>query len=388
MAQINIKEVYISTANPTAYIGSTSSDPKSFTLGGDQNTTENIGHVIYVGFEFDPPISTLEGLDMLVHLTFSINKASSLSIAVTTLWGWTSQRMITTTNGTVTAADRDNLNNSVADSNTGSGWISGSVSIKNDSTTTRTITSTPPVNELITKWSSNKPYLVYQFRITRNNPKKNATLTFKGYAPGESGSGTPAAIGQPIGINVELYYPAQNNAIIYNKKPYFRMKGIHPNGANLNYTYKIDDGTWNTISNAVSSGHVETWQPSSNLSSGSHTLYIRASDPNTAYTPGEISRSFTYTIPTKLTAGTQIQRSQMVTLKTYIDNLFNYYGISSNTAITVPSQGSSIQPDDWTSYKSKISAAPYVSNSLNEPAKNNSVVMNNYNSYITILENG
>lgn len=388
MAQVNINDVYISAANPTAYIGSTFSNPKSFTLGGDQNATENIGHVIYVGFEFNPPISTIEGLDMLVHLTFSISGASSLSIQVTTLWGWTSQRMITTTNGTVTGEDRNNLNKAVSESDTGSGWISGSVSIENNSTTTRTITSTPPVSELINRWSSDKPYLVYQFRITRNNQKKDATLTFKGYAPGQNGDGIPAATGQPVGINVELYYPAQNNTTIYNKKPYFRMKGTHPNGANLNYTYKIDNGTWNTVSSAVSSGHIETWQPSSNLSSGSHTLYVRASDPNTAYTPGEISRSFTYTVPTKLTVGTQIQRSQMVTLKTYIDNLFNYYGMSSNTAITVPSQGSPIQPNDWSSYKSKISDAPYGLTSLDEPTKNNSVIMNNYNSYITILENG
>lgn len=180
-----------------------------------------------------------------------------------------------------------------------------------------------------------------------------------------------------------------NRRTIYNNKPHFSMHGTDPaNSTPLKYYYKIDDATsWTCIDSNASNNSIKEWQLTSALSAGNHTLKVKVQN-NYDTDSNEVIAYFNYTIPTRLTTGTQIQRSQMATLKTYIDNLFNYYGISSNITITVPSQGSSIQPDDWTSYKSKISAAPYVSNSLNEPAKNNSVVMNNYNSYITILENG
>ena len=180
-----------------------------------------------------------------------------------------------------------------------------------------------------------------------------------------------------------MIYPAAASKVTYNSKPYFSMSGTGDSA--LKYQYKLDSGSWTNVATSVNSGTSKSWQPSTALSTGSHTLYIRVNDGEA--NSAQVSRAFTYTSPSQVSAGNPIRRANMTTLKTYIDNLSAYYGTGSSTTITAPTQYDKIQDTDWTNYASKANATPHIS-SLAKPSNNSKATADYYNSYITKLKNG
>lgn len=183
-----------------------------------------------------------------------------------------------------------------------------------------------------------------------------------------------------------INYPVAASKTTYNSKPYFKMTGTGGK-ATLTYQYKIDSGgTWTNVATSVTSGTAKEWQPSSAVSAAAHTLYIRTYD-GTSYS-SEVTRTFTYAVPTSVVVGELVTRSpNMTNLKTYIDNLSGYYGTGSGTTITAPTQGAPLASADWTNYVAKINATPHISD-LNVPGVGTPVLASYYNSYITKLQSG
>lgn len=195
------------------------------------------------------------------------------------------------------------------------------------------------------------------------------------------------AEGEIIKPTVQINYPNIDSCTIYNKRPNFQMTGTDPTGLRLGYQYRIDNSNeWINISNVlINSGTPKAWSLSTDLSTGTHTLEVRVYNDYTY--SGIESRTFTYAIPTRVSANTPIYKSQMDTLKTYIDNISNYYGTGSNITITAPSQYSSLNSTNWDKYREKINKIPSKPN-LNSPSKGTAATAEYYNSYITVLENG
>lgn len=184
---------------------------------------------------------------------------------------------------------------------------------------------------------------------------------------------------------VTLTYPAAASKTTYNSKPYFKMSATGANA--MTYQYKIDSGSWTNVATSVSSGTAKEWQPGSAVSAASHTLYVRATDTTLSLTSTEVSRSFTYTAPSSVSAGNSITRTNMTTLKTYIDNLSGYYGTGSSTTITAPTQYNKLEDTDWTNYATKINATPHISG-IGAPTANTAANASYYNGYITKLQSG
>ena len=85
------------------------------------------------------------------------------------------------------------------------------------------------------------------------------------------------------------------------------MTGTDPTNLRLGYEYRIDNSNnWINISNnPVNSGTPKEWSLSTDLSTGAHTLEVRAFNENYTYSDTE-SRTFTYAVPTRVSANTPI----------------------------------------------------------------------------------
>lgn len=176
-----------------------------------------------------------------------------------------------------------------------------------------------------------------------------------------------------------ISYPAAADAITYNTKPYFKMKGTDADGNKLTYQYKIDStGTWTNVATGLASGTDKEWQPSAAIATGSHTLYVRTYD-GTAYS-SEAKRGFK--IATCNNASSTITQTQMANLKTYIDEMSKYYGTGSSTTITAPTKGNKINASDWTNYVTKINAMPHCSG-VSAPSVNTKINAGYYNNNYT-----
>ena len=196
--------------------------------------------------------------------------------------------------------------------------------------------------------------------------------------------------GKIIKPTVQINYPNIDSCTIYNKRPNFQMTGTDPTNLRLGYEYRIDNSNnWINISNnPVNSGTPKEWSLSTDLSTGTHTLEVRAFNEYYTYSDTE-SRTFTYAVPVRVSANTPIYKSQMDTLKTYIDNISNYYGTGSDITITAPSQYSPLNNTNWDKYREKINKIPSEPKpNLNSPSKGTAATAEYYNSYITVLENG
>lgn len=190
---------------------------------------------------------------------------------------------------------------------------------------------------------------------------------------------------------VTLIYPAAASKTTYNSKPYFKMSATGANA--MTYQYKIDNGSWTNVATSVSSGTAKEWRAGSAVSAASHTLYVRATDTTASLTSTEVSRTFTYAVPSTVTVGDYVTSDDSVsipnmkTLKTYIDNLSAYYGTGSSTTITAPAKGAPLKSTDWTNYVAKINATPHISD-LAVPGVGTKVLASYYNGYITKLQSG
>lgn len=261
-------------------------------------------------------------------------------------------------------------------------WFWSSVTRGHNSDNSDVDNRTSNMNTLLQRWYSTpyKTYLCVRVGVSLSPGSSSGTMKVNSY--NIYGYGT---IPVP---QVQINYPNADSCTIYNKRPIFQMTGTDPSDLRLGYQYRIDNSNnWINVSNdPVNSSTPKEWSLSTDLSTGTHTLEVRAFNENYTYSNTE-SRTFTYAVPTRVSANTPIQKSQMDTLKTYIDNISNYYGTGSDVTITAPSQYSSLNNTNWDKYREKINKIPSKPG-LNSPSKGTAATAAYYNSYITVLENG